>query len=267
MMVLTVDIGNTTVSLCVLERNEAENYAVVFSAKMDTVREKGAVEYQREIQVLLGSAGIDAKDLEGAAVSSVVPCLNGQMRDCIHALIGREAVWITAESKTGLTLDVPDPSRVGLDRLADAAWAAAHYTLPVVTVDMGTATTFNVVDEGGVFRGGVIAAGLGTGLCALTVHADQLPEIDLFPPDHLIGRDTTECMRSGAVIGAAVMIDGLATRIEAELGKPVTLVITGGLARYVEPLCAHPHIYDPHLLAKGLALLYEWNAEQLDTEE
>lgn len=258
-MLLTVDIGNTTVGLCALTP-QAEDYAVVFSARLDTVRQKSPADYLAQLRALLERAGIDPTALQGVAVSSVVPCLNETMRTCLRALTGREAVWITAHSRTGLTYDVPEPERVGLDRIADAAWAAAHYPLPVVTVDMGTATTLNVVGEGGVFLGGIIAPGLNTALQALYTHADQLPEIDLCAPVHLIGRDTPSCMRSGALYGSAAMLDALTARIEAELGRPVTLVITGGMARHVAPLCTHPHSYDPHLLAKGLALLYTWNS-------
>lgn len=257
-MLLTIDIGNTTVSLCGLEQGR-EDFAVVFSARLDTVRGKSEEEYLSEIRELLAREGVDAVSLEGVVVSSVVPCLNEPVGRCIRTLTGLDPVWITAESRTGLIMDVPRPERVGLDRVVDAAWAAAHCPLPVVTVDMGTATTFNVVDEGRIFRGGVIAPGLITGLRALSARAAQLPEIGVFPPERVIGRDTEECMRSGAVVGAAAMIDGLTARIEAELGKPVTLVITGGAARCVEGLCAHPHRYEPDLLAKGLALLYEWN--------
>ena len=260
-MILTVDIGNTTIGLCGLERREPGNYRVVASVKLDTVPGACAVGCRRELEAALARAGIHPEALEGVAVSSVVPSLNRPVGESLRALLGRDAVWITAGSRTGLTLDVPEPGRVGLDRLVDAAWAAAHCPLPAVTVDMGTATTFNVVDEGGVFRGGIIAPGLETGLRALSAHAAQLPELALSTPDHVIGRNTEECMRSGAVAGAAAMIDGLTARIEAELGRPVSLLLTGGLARYVEPLCAHPHTYDPHLLAKGLALLYDWNVQ------
>lgn len=258
-MILTVDIGNTTVSVCGLEKRDAADCDVVFSAKVDTVRGKSAADYQAELRELLRGKGAAPEKLDGGVISSVVPCLDAPMRDCVRALTGREPVRITAKSKTGLTLDVAEPERVGLDRLVDAAWVAAHCPLPAVTVDMGTATTFNVIDEGSVFRGGVIAPGLDTGLRALSARAAQLPEIGLCTPEHIIGKNTEECMRSGCVAGAAVLIDGLTARIEKELRKPVTLVITGELARYVVPLCTHAHTYDPHLLAKGLMLLYEWN--------
>ena len=151
---------------------------------------------------------------------------------------------------------------VGKDRLVDAAYAAANFPLPVITVDLGTATTFNVVDENRVFRGGVICPGLSTGLRALGERCAQLPQVRLSSPKAAIGVNTESCMLSGSVLGTAVLLDGITQRIEEELGRPATLVVTGGLAKYVTPLCRHPLTYDPELLLKGLALLYQMNAPQ-----
>ena len=151
---------------------------------------------------------------------------------------------------------------MGKDRLVDAAYAAANFPLPVVTVDLGTATTFNVVDKDRVFRGGVICPGLSTGLRALGERCAQLPQVHLGSPKKAIGTNTESCMLSGSVLGTAVLIDGMVQRIEEELGSPATLVVTGGLAKYVTPLCRHPLAYDPELLMKGLALLYQLNAPQ-----
>ena len=257
-MILTVDVGNTTVRLCGIDKTAGE-YTVSFSVKMDTELRKSADAYLADFKRLLTREGVELGQIEGAVLCSVVPKLIDALYSCLRTLIGREVVVVTFKSDTGLKIDLPAPERVGTDRLADAAWAAARYPLPVVTVDMGTATTFNVVDENGVFLGGVIAPGLDTGARALADCAAQLPKIDLSTPDHVIGKNTVECMLSGAVVGAAAMIDGITARIEQELGKPVTLVLTGGLARFVEPLCSHPHSYDPDLLPKGMALLYEKN--------
>lgn len=120
-------------------------------------------------------------------------------------------------------------------------------------------TTFSVVDKQKVFRGGVICPGLSTGLRALGERCAQLPQVRLGVPGQAIGPDTQSAMLSGAVLGAAVLLDGVTQRIEEELGTSATLVVTGGLARYVTPLCRHPLVYDPELLMKGLAMLYQMN--------
>ena len=119
--------------------------------------------------------------------------------------------------------------------------------------------TFSVVDKQKVFRGGVICPGLSTGLRALGERCAQLPQVRLGVPGQAIGPDTQSAMLSGAVLGAAVLLDGVTQRIEEELGTSATLVVTGGLARYVTPLCRHPLVYDPELLMKGLAMLYQMN--------
>ena len=194
----------------------------------------------------------DSKVLSVVFVYLVMPCV----------VLNAFQIKDTPEIRTGLTMGVPDPHAVGKDRIVDAAYAAANFPLPVITVDLGTATTFNVVDENRVFRGGVICPGLSTGLRALGERCAQLPQVHLSSPKNAIGTNTESCMLSGSVLGTAVLLDGIAARIEEELGRPATLVVTGGLAKYVTPLCRHPLTYDPELLLKGLALLYQLNAPQ-----
>lgn len=260
-MILTVDIGNTTVSLCGVERDEERNYPVAFSARIDTLKDKDSAFYLDAMRQKLAENGLAPSCFEGAVLSCVVPELLAPIRTATTALLEKEPLLISADSDLGFSSDVKNIRQVGLDRLADAAWATERYPLPVVTVDMGTATTFNVIDRKKVFRGGVIAAGLATGLNALSARASQLPELRLRTPEHIIGKDTAECMLSGAVMGAAAMIDGIVLGIEQELGEEATLLITGGLASFAAPLCRHPHIYDPELLPKGLALLYDKNKD------
>ena len=236
-MILAIDIGNTTVAL-----GGIRDGRVCFVAHMDTVRTRTAAEYRAEMEKVFSHRRHPEKPIrfEGAVLTSVVP----------------------PDIRTGLTMGVPDPHAVGKDRLVDAAYAAANFPLPVVTVDLGTATTFNVIDENKVFRGGVICPGLSTGLRALGERCAQLPQVHLSSPKSAIGVDTEKCMLSGSVLGTAVLLDGITQRIEEELGRPATLVVTGGLAKYVIPLCRHPLTYDPELLLKGLALLYQLNAPQ-----
>ena len=257
-MILAIDIGNTTVAL-----GGIRDGRVCFVAHMDTVRTRTAAEYRAEMEKIFSHRKHPERPVrfEGAVLTSVVPQITGALAECArHYTGGAKPVIVGPEIRTGLIMGVPDPAAVGKDRLVDAAYAAAHYPLPVVTVDLGTATTFNVVDEHRVFRGGVICPGLSTGLKALGERCAQLPQVHLSQPRHAIGTNTEECMLSGSVLGTAVLLDGITARIEEELGKPVSLVVTGGLAKYVTPLCRHPLTYDPELLLKGLALLYKLNA-------
>lgn len=256
-MILAIDIGNTTVAL-----GGIKDGRVCFVAHMDTVRTRTAAEYRAEMDRIFSRQRNPERKVwfEGAVLTSVVPQLTGALAVCARHYTGKDPVIVGPDIRTGLTMGVPDPSAVGKDRIADAAYAAANYPLPVITVDLGTATTFNVVDENRVFRGGVICPGLSTGLRALGDRCAQLPQIHLARPRHAIGTTTQECMLSGSVMGTAVLLDGMAARIEEELGSSATLVLTGGLAKYVAPLCRHPLTYDPELMLKGLALLYEMNS-------
>ena len=258
-MILAIDIGNTTVAL-----GGIKDGRVCFVAHMDTVRTRTAAEYRAEMEKVFSHRRHPARPVrfEGAVLTSVVPQITGALAECARHYTGKKPVIVSPEIRTGLTMGVPDPHAVGKDRIVDAAYAAANFPLPVITVDLGTATTFNVVDENRVFRGGVICPGLSTGLRALGERCAQLPQVHLSSPKNAIGTNTESCMLSGSVLGTAVLLDGIAARIEEELGRPATLVVTGGLAKYVTPLCRHPLTYDPELLLKGLALLYQLNAPQ-----
>ena len=255
-MILAIDIGNTTVAL-----GGIRDGRVCFVAHMDTVRTRTAAEYRIEMEKVFAHRRHPEKPIrfEGAVLTSVVPQITGALAECARYYTGKKPVIVSPEIRTGLTMGVPDPHAVGKDRLVDAAYAAANFPLPVITVDLGTATTFNVIRENSVFCGGAIAPGLDMGLGALSERTAQLPRLDLQIPKRIIGRNTEECILSGTIVGMAAMLDGMVQRIEAELGSPATLILTGGAARFVEPLVLHPHIYDPNLLLKGLAFLCERN--------
>ena len=234
-MILAIDIGNTTVAL-----GGIRDGRVCFVAHMDTVRTRTAAEYRAEMEKVFSHRRHPEKPIrfEGAVLTSVVPQITGALAECARHYTGKKPVIVSPDIRTGLTMGVPDPHAVG------------------------TATTFNVIDENKVFRGGVICPGLSTGLRALGERCAQLPQVHLSSPKSAIGVDTEKCMLSGSVLGTAVLLDGITQRIEEELGRPATLVVTGGLAKYVIPLCRHPLTYDPELLLKGLALLYQLNAPQ-----
>ena len=151
---------------------------------------------------------------EGAVLTSVVPQITGALAECARHYTGKKPVIVSPDIRTGLTMGVDEPRAVGKDRLVDAAYAAANFPLPVITVDLGTATTFNVVDKDRVFRGGVICPGLSTGLRALGERCAQLPQVHLGSPKKAIGTNTESCMLSGSVLGTAVLIDGMVQRIE-----------------------------------------------------
>ena len=161
--------------------------------------------------------------------------------------------------RTGLNIKVDNPASVGADLIVAAVAAVRDYPAPLIIIDMGTATTMTVVDRNGNYIGGVIIPGLQVALDSLVNRAAQLTKISLEVPPHVIGRNTLNCMQSGSLYGTAAMIDGMIDRMEAELGEPATVVATGGLARFVMPLCNHEIQMDDGLLLKGLWIIYQKN--------
>ena len=174
-------------------------------------------------------------------------------------LTGQEPLIVSCGLDTGLSFQVDEPAKVGRDRIADAAAAAAHYPLSCMTVDLGTATTYNVISAQRAFLGGFIVPGVQTSLRAISAGTAQLPPIAPEPPEHLIGANTVAALNNGAMFGTAAQLDGLADRVETELGQPLTVVATGGLAPYIMPCCRRSITYDADLLFKGLALIWEKN--------
>lgn len=248
-MIIVVDIGNSTVVLSGVRGDKIE-----FSGEVETNRTWDEVDYTHRMRPIL--AGVQCR---GAIVSSVVPPITGAVCTAIRVLLGVEPMVVDTATKTGLVVNLPDSEKIGRDRLVDAAWAAARFPLPAVTADLGTATTLNLVLPGGVFAGGIICAGIQTCLNALSQRTAQLPPLTAQVPERLVGRNTGECMLSGAVRGTAAMVDGLVADIEAELGQPVTLLLTGGGGKYVTEFLHHAHVFDPDMTRRGLAYLYSLN--------
>ena len=254
-MILAVDIGNTNIVLGAIEGER-----ILFLERMATDRSATETEYLVRIRSVLLFRGIRAEELEGAVLCSVVPIVTMNVRPAVEQLIGKRAVVVGPGIKTGLRINIDNPGALGADRVADAVAAVHHYPVPLITIDMGTATTVGVVDENKTFIGGMIVPGVMVSLNALAGGTAQLPHISLDPPKHAIGRNTVECMQNGIIYHNAAGVDGMIERIEQQLGKKCTVVMTGGLSTVIAPHCKHERILDPELLLKGLVILYHKNA-------
>lgn len=262
-MILVVDIGNTTVSFGGVEIRDSNTYAVRFRTKLDTNCTWDAADYTVHLLKRLKSLGRELEDFSGVVISSVVPRVLEVIREAAYSIFGVEPLVITQESKLGIAVEVPEPEKVGRDRLVDCAWAAAHYELPLVTADLGTATTFNVIKEGGVFCGGVIAAGMETGLKALSRHTAQLPKLELAAPQRIVGQNTRSAMLSGAVYGTAAMLDGMVQRFCAKLNAPGAAVIaTGTLPASIRSACTADIDYRATLVLDGLFTIWTKNTRR-----
>ncbi len=254
-MLLTVDCGNTHITLgCV---KKLEEPIAVF--RLPTDARETAFGYAAKIKQILEMGGIVPSDLEGAALSSVVPPVTPPLSEALRILCGKAPLVIGAGVKTGLHISVNDPGTVASDLVVAAVALKTLYPLPAIAVDMGTATTVTAVDAGGKFIGGAILPGVMLSLDALSQKAALLPEIDLCPPKSAIGANTVDCMRSGVVYGAAGAVDGLIDRFAETMGTPATVVATGGVSPSIIPHCKHEMILDETLTLKGLYLIWMKN--------
>ena len=253
-MILAIDIGNTNIVLGCIQEGR-----ILFEARMATDLIKTSDQYCAELKAMLSLFEVDTKKIEGSIVSSVVPPVLNSFKTAIRKLTGKQPMVVGPGIKTGLNIRMDNPTEVGADLIVAAVAAIEQYGKPLLLVDMGTATTITAVDDKGSFIGGCICPGLKISMEALTGRTAQLPGISLDAPQRAIGKNTRDCMRSGIMLGAAAMLDGLLDRMEGELGMEATVVATGGISKFVLPLCRRKMVYDGSLMLKGLDLLYRRN--------
>ena len=253
-MILAIDIGNSNIVLGCLEGRK-----IVREARMATDVIKTSDQYCAELKSMLDFLEVDVKSIEGTIISSVVPPVLNSFKTAIVKLTGHVPMVVGPGMKTGLNILLDNPALAGGDLIVGAVAALAEYKPPLLIIDMGTATTMTAIDSKRNFLGGAIFPGVKISAEALSGKTAQLPAISLEAPGKAIGRNTVDCMRSGLMMGAAAMLDGMILRMEEELGEPATVLVTGGIARFVMPMCRRKMIYDKDLLLKGLALLYENN--------
>lgn len=255
-MVLAIDIGNTNI---VLGGFIGDNLS--FVARIATNANKTEDEYATKIKSILALHEVDKAEIKGAIVSSVVPPLTRVMSDAVKMVYGIEPVLVGPGIKTGINIHCDDPSTVGADLICACVAANSLYGNPSLVIDMGTATKMMVIDSSGTFIGVSIIPGVNIALKALASGTAQLPQISLEAPKSVIGKNTADCMRSGAVFGNASMIDGMIDRFNAEMGCELKTIATGGLAATIIKHCRHNIIHDNDLVLKGLNILYNKNSK------
>ena len=253
-MILTVDIGNTNIVLGGVQDNE-----IVFEARLKTEATKTSDQYCVDLKILLDVYNIDPGCIEGAIIGSVVPQVLNSFQTAIKKLTGKTSLVVGPGLKTGLNIRIENPSQTGADLVAADVAALREHKPPLIVIDMGTATTMSVLDQTGAHIGGCIIPGVKISMDALTERTALLPGLQLDQPKAAIGRNTIDAMRSGIMMGTACMIDGMVDRMEQELGCKATVIATGGIAKFILPMCKTPILYDKDLLIKGLAALYRDN--------
>ena len=248
---LVVDVGNTNVVLGIYEGD-----TLAHSWRLTTARERTADEYGVLARQLLEG---NAKKLDGAIVSSVVPPLNGPIEQMVEKYFGVRPLFVEAGIKTGMAVAVDNPLEVGADRIVNSVAAYEKYGGPLIVVDFGTATTFDVVTGDGKYAGGVIAPGINISAEALFARASRLPRVEIRRPPTVIGTNTVVNMQSGLFFGYLGLVDGILARMKKELPKVKRIIATGGLASLLADDSEHIDEVDPDLTLRGLKIIYDRN--------
>ena len=250
-MILAIDVGNTNIVVgCIDDRK------TYFIERLSTNRTKTELEYAVDLKNVLDIYHIKKTEIEGCIISSVVPQITNIVKLAAEKILKKNAIVLGPGVKTGLNIMMDNPGQLGADQVADAVAGISGYPVPLILIDMGTATTASVVNSKKQYVGGMILPGVGVSLDALTARASQLSGISIDAPRHVIGKNTIECMKSGVLYSNAAALDGIIDRIEEELGEKATVVATGGLAKKIVPHCKREIILDEELLGIAINALF-----------
>lgn len=254
-MLLAIDVGNTNIKYGVFDGEKlAASFRVASHVK------KTADEYGAVLTNLLSTSGISLKEIDGVILSSVIPTLNYTVCHMCEYFFGVKPLVIGPGVKTGLNIRAENPREVGADIIVNSVSAYKKYGGPVVVIDFGTATTFDVVSAKGELIGVIIAPGMKTALASLVTGTAQLPMIELEAPKSVLGKNTENAMQAGIVFGMAGLVEKIIDKIKSETGfEKLTVVATGGMAKLVKGEVTCINAVDRTLTLEGLRLIYDLN--------
>ncbi len=253
-LLVLVDVGNTNTVFGVYRGDE-----LIESFRLSTDTERTADEYGSLLLPLFGRSGIDPTEAEAVVISSVVPPLHLTLDMLARRYFGKKPLFIEPGVRTGMPIRYDNPAEVGADRIVNAVAARERFGAPVVVVDFGTATTFDVVNAAGEYVGGIIAPGIMISAEALFAHASRLYRVDVKRPSELVGSNTAAAMQAGIYYGYVGLVDGILERLTAELPGLKSVVATGGQADLIASGSKYIREVDPLLTLVGLKLIYQKN--------
>ena len=253
-LLVLVDVGNTNTVFGVYQEDE-----LIESFRFSTDHERTADEYGALLLPLFQRRGIDPTAAEAVVVSSVVPPLHFTLDQMARRYFGKKPLFIEPGVRTGMPIRYDNPTEVGADRIVNAVAARELYGAPVIVVDFGTATTFDLVNAAGEYAGGIITPGIMISAEALFAHASRLYRVDVRKPTELIGRNTAGAMQAGIYYGYIGLVDGILERLLAEMPGVKSVVATGGLADLIAEGSKYIRQVEPMLTLVGLKLIYEKN--------
>ena len=252
-MILTLDVGNTNMTGGVFKEDE-----IVSTFRMTTKIPRTSDEYGMVLFNLLRQNTIEPDEIEDVIICSVVPDVMHSLASAVIKYLDIKPIIVGPEIETGLRIALPNPKQVGADRIVDAVAAYELYGGPVLVMDYGTATTYDLVDETGTFVGGITAPGIAISAKALWEDAAKLPKIEIAKPENVIGNDTITSMQSGLVYGQIGQAEYLIRKVKEESGmENLKVVATGGLGRIISESTDSIDIYDANLTLKGIYLVYK----------
>lgn len=253
-MLLTIDVGNTNITLGLYQGEELGP-----RWRLATAYESMPDEYGLQFVGLIEHSGSLLSEINGVCLASVVPPLTGKIIETCQKYLEQDPLVVDAGVKTGVKVRYDDPKAVGADRIVDAAAVQYFYGGPACVVDFGTATTFDAISEEGDYLGGAIAPGIGIASEALFQRTAKLPRVDLQRPPTAIGRNTVHSIQSGLLYGYVGLVEGMVTRFRRELGDNMKVIATGGLAEIVSRETSVLQIIAPWLTLDGLRIIWEMN--------
>ncbi len=250
-MLLAIDIGNTNSVFALFNGDD-----LMHSWRCKTESSRSADEYAVFLNQLFDLVSVSWKDINAVIISSVVPDTNFHLMQLCEKYLNTTPKFIDI-GNTNISIDLDNPTEIGADRIVNAAAVIKHYNLPAIVIDFGTATTFDVIDKDGIYKGGVIAPGIRLSVDALTKRAAKLPKVNIEKPKNIIGTNTLDAMKSGMYWGYIGLIDTIVEKIKHEIGDNISIIATGGLASLYAQSTKSIDIVDENLIFKGLLEIHK----------